>query len=112
MCLLIFISGMSKTLLAVTFTVTKIADTNDNVCDTDCSLREAISVANTTATDDEINFDAGVFGSFPQTIILSGTQLTITNNGTLTINGTVFDRGGNCFGDHRIKGIFTSEWIP
>lgn len=31
------------------FTVTKTADSNDGVCDTDCSLREAITVANATS---------------------------------------------------------------
>ena len=40
---------------AATLTVTKIADTNDNVCDTDCSLREAIFAA---ASGDTIEFAA------------------------------------------------------
>ncbi len=66
--------------------VTKTADTNDGVCDSDCSLREAITVANSTSTDEIITFDPAVFSS-PQTIILSGTELVIQNNGTLTING-------------------------
>jgi len=29
--------------LAATWTVTKTADTNDGVCDADCSLREAVA---------------------------------------------------------------------
>jgi CSLREA domain-containing protein len=69
------------------FTVTKIADTNDGVCNTDCSLREAINAANAAATNDVIAFDPAVFGS-AQTITLGGTQFQIDNNGTLTINGT------------------------
>ncbi len=72
---------------AATYTVTKIADTNDGVCDTDCSLREAITVANSTADDDIIVFSSIAFSEI-KTITLSGTELSITNNGTLTINGT------------------------
>ena len=34
---------------AAVYTVTKIADTNDGVCDVDCSLREAVAVSNATA---------------------------------------------------------------
>jgi CSLREA domain-containing protein len=72
---------------AATFTVTKVADTDDGVCDTDCSLREAISAANTAGTNDTIAFDSSVFAT-PQIISLSGTELTVEDNGTLIINGT------------------------
>ncbi len=71
---------------AAAYTVTKTADTNDGVCDADCSLREAITAANATAGNDTVEFDAAVFGT-PQTITLGGTELLIANNGTLTING-------------------------
>ncbi len=73
---------------AATFTVTKIADTNDGVCDADCSLREAIAAANLTADNDTIGFSAAIFGAAAQTIVLSGTDLIINNAGTLLINGT------------------------
>src|SRR6186713_2210958 len=59
---------------AATFTVTKTADTNDNVCDADCSLREAIVAANASTVADIINFDPTVFGN-PQTITLVSGQL-------------------------------------
>ena len=72
---------------AVTFTVTKVADTNDGVCDADCSLREAIAAANASATDDVVEFGSPVFAS-PQTITLALGELTVANNGSLTINGT------------------------
>jgi CSLREA domain-containing protein len=72
---------------AATFNVTKITDTNDGVCNADCSLREAIAAANAAATDDVIEFSSAVFGTV-QTITLGGTQLEINNNGSLTINGT------------------------
>ncbi len=76
---------------AATFTVTKTADTNDGVCDADCSLREAIGAANASPEDDIIEFDAAVFAT-PQTITLTGTEIIISGStGTLTINGTGAD---------------------
>ena len=44
---------------AATFTVSKTADTNDGVCDGDCSLREAIGAANSNAGADTISLPAG-----------------------------------------------------
>ena len=43
---------------AATLTVTKTADTNDSICDADCSLREAISTA---ISGDTIDIPAGVY---------------------------------------------------
>jgi CSLREA domain-containing protein len=80
-----FLCCLSQAAFAVTYTVTKIADTNDGMCDGDCSLREAIAAANATVDNDDIAFSA--LFSAAQTITLSGTDLIITNNGTLTING-------------------------
>ena len=48
---------------AAVFTVTKTADTNDGVCNADCSLREAITAANNTVSDDVIEFDPAVFST-------------------------------------------------
>ncbi|MBN1668464.1 MAG: CSLREA domain-containing protein [Anaerolineales bacterium] len=63
-----------------TWTVTKLADTNDGVCSSkDCSLREAIDNA---ASGDIVRFDSGLSGG---TIALSST-LTIAKN--LTIDGS------------------------
>lgn len=76
----------SVAIKATTFTVTKIADTNDGICDSDCSLREAISAANTVSSNDFITFDSSVF-STSQTIVLNGTILNIINNRGLIING-------------------------
>lgn len=67
---------------AQTLTVTKTADTNDNACDADCSLREAIAAAN---GGDAIVFSPTVF-STPQTITLTLGELQIDKN--LTITGT------------------------
>ena len=64
-------------------TVTKIDDTNDGVCNADCSLREAISTA---VSGDVINFASPLFNS-AQTITLAselsvaGKSITITGKG-------------------------------
>ena len=84
---LCFVLCLANAVSAVTYTVTKIADTSDGACDADCSLREAITAAGAASTDDAIEFSAAVFGT-AQTIVLSGTDLIITNNGGLVINGT------------------------
>lgn len=70
---------------AATFTVTKIADTDDGTCDSDCSLREAIEAARLAPTDDVIEFSS-LFDT-PQTIVLNGTRLFFNNAGIITING-------------------------
>ena len=82
--------------------VTKIADTNDGVCDiADCSLREAIGAANALPGADTIVFDASVVpGTFTLTIpganedANASGDLDITDD--LTINGaaTIIDGGG------------------
>ena len=72
---------------ATVFTVTKITDTNDGSCSADCSLREAVQAANASVNDDIIEFDPAVFAT-AQTIRLSSSALSVSNNGTLTINGT------------------------
>lgn len=71
---------------AATYTVTKVADTNDGTCDSDCSLREAVAAANGSVDDDTIQFEFPLFNS-QQTIVLSGTEIVIANNGSLTISG-------------------------
>lgn len=52
---------LSTSLWAATFTVTKTADTNDGSCDADCSLREAIDVANGTPGQDIVVIPEGVY---------------------------------------------------
>jgi len=66
---------------AATLTVTKIEDTNDGVCDADCSLREAVVAA---MSGDTVLFSE-LFNT-PQTITLTLGQITIDKN--LTITGT------------------------
>jgi CSLREA domain-containing protein len=68
-------------------TVTKIADTNDGACDTDCSLREAIAAA---ASGGTIAFDPSTFNT-PQIITLSEAEgfqgLAINKNLTILAPG-------------------------
>lgn len=85
---------------AANFTVTKITDTNDGVCDSDCSLREAIGATNALPGADTITVPAG---TYTLTIAGSGEDLNATGDlditGDLTINGagntsTTIDGGG------------------
>ena len=72
---------------SATFTVTKTADTNDGVCDADCSLREAVAAANIATANDVIQFDPQTFG-LSQTIKLMNGSLNLSGDvGSLTING-------------------------
>ncbi|MCP4425138.1 MAG: CSLREA domain-containing protein [Chloroflexi bacterium] len=84
----------------ITFTVTKTTDTNDGMCDADCSLREAIIAANTSPGDDTIVLPAGTY-----VFAIPGTDedaaatgdLDVTENLTITGAGTadtVIDGGG------------------
>jgi CSLREA domain-containing protein len=63
---------------AATWLVTKIADTNDGVCDTDCSLREAIAVS---ANSDTIRFAVSLLD---QTITLTAGALVIDKDLAIT----------------------------
>jgi len=74
------LQGTGKNVLVVT----KTADTNDGVCDADCSLREAITVANSNADADVIEFNIG--GGGAQTITHTTAFPNITQ--PLTIDGS------------------------
>ena len=89
---------------AATFTVTKTADTNDGVCNTDCSLREAIIAANTSPGPDSIIVPNGIY-----TLTIPGVgegaaaigdldilgDVTITGSGATIINGGGLGNRGN-----------------
>lgn len=66
---------------AATFMVTKTADTNDGVCNSDCSLREAIRAANAAPGADTINVPAGYY-----LLTRTGSDST-ANNGDLDLTG-------------------------
>jgi len=82
------------------YSVTKIEDTDDGICDSDCSLREAIAAA---GDGDLIRFASPLFDS-SQTITLDGTQLSISKS--VTIEGRGADRlsiSGNF--NHRVFSV-------
>lgn len=83
---LLFASALQ--IFAVNFTVTRNDDRN-LTCDSnvDCSLREAISAANQSASNDIINFATNL------SLITLTDEISILDNGTLTISGN----GANIF---------------
>jgi CSLREA domain-containing protein len=86
-------------LLAANFTVTKVADTNDGVCDAnDCSLREAIVAANALAGSDHIILGSGL--TYTLTLgpadpsaapVAASGDLDITDAVTIDGNGSTID---------------------
>lgn len=82
---LVLVLFFSSNAHAVTFTVTKTADTNDGVCNADCSLREAMNAAHANGIGaDVIEFD--IPGSGVKTISITSQLPEIRTN--LTIDGT------------------------
>jgi CSLREA domain-containing protein len=67
-----------------TFTVTKTADTNDGVCDSDCSLREAIVAANASPDANTIVIPAGVYS-----LTIPGANEDAGATGDLDVGGDV-----------------------
>ena len=68
---------------AATFEVTSLADAAADACDTDCTLRDAITDANGNGEDDTITFQSGLTG----TIGLTEGQLQHSESNALTITG-------------------------
>ncbi|HLA95094.1 MAG TPA: choice-of-anchor Q domain-containing protein [Pyrinomonadaceae bacterium] len=66
---------------ATDFTVTKSTNSNDGVCDADCSIREAVAVAQ---SGDTVIFNSNLIG---QTFTLGGSEIVITNR--ITIDGDI-----------------------
>jgi len=73
-----------------TWIVTKIIDTDDGVCNADCSLREAVAATNADVNPSLITFDPIVFSS-SQTITLLLGQLAVNNGRQVTIAGPSAD---------------------
>jgi CSLREA domain-containing protein len=84
---ILLFAGAAQQASAAIWTVTKLADTNDNLCNADCSLREAVAAAQ---AGDEITFQPALAGG---TITLAldwisiGKSLTITGIDNLKISG-------------------------
>lgn len=73
-------------------TVTKTADTNDGVCDVDCSLREAIIIANTLPRPDTIILPAG---TYMLTIAGAGENAATTGDLDITDSVTITGAGAS-----------------
>ena len=80
----LFVFWFSLTASAATFTVINTADNGAG------SLRQAVLDANSTAGDDTIEFSS--FFNTPQIIALTGGELVVAANGSLTINGPGADK--------------------
>src|SRR6266511_3765894 len=78
---------------AGSFLVTKVTDTNDGTCDTDCSLREAIIAANTAGGNATINFKQSPNDAGAWVIPLSLSLPALTADGII-IQG-LLDLSGN-----------------
>jgi CSLREA domain-containing protein len=76
---LLFALILPAALQAAVFIPNKTADTNDGVCDSDCSLREAIAAASQSPGEDVILLHAGIY-----TLTASGPA-----NGNLQIQGNL-----------------------
>jgi len=77
-----------RALAAGSLVVTKLADTNDGVCDSDCSLREAIAVAPADAT---ITFALGLSGTITLTSeidLAKGLTITGPTTGSITLDAS------------------------
>ena len=107
----VLVLGLSGVARAATITVTKTEDTKDGVCDSDCSLREAIDAANVAPDADTIVLPAGTYqlklpnlpASVPPYIISTHEDLNADGDldvtGEVTINGdgkdtTIIDGNG------------------
>lgn len=66
---------------AATWTVTKATNSNDNVCDADCSLREAVFNAD---SGDTVEFNSNLIG---QNLTLGGSEIVISKR--ITIDGNL-----------------------
>lgn len=100
---LVALSGlvMPGPLSALTFPVTKTADTNDGTCDADCSLREAIVAANAAVGLDTISF--AIPGAGPHTIAPTSQFPDITS--PVIING--YTQAGSSVNTNATGGLNT-----
>lgn len=74
---------------ATDFVVTKTNDTNDGVCDADCSLREAIAAANASPGADRVILGSGLSYTFS-----IASALTISDSLTIEGNASTVDAMG------------------
>jgi CSLREA domain-containing protein len=92
---LVFLAALAAALVfllrpasAAPFPVTKTADTNDGVCDADCSLREAIIAANLAVGADIITLPVS-----PYSLTIGGANENLAATGDLDITGDLTING-------------------
>ncbi|MBN2007024.1 MAG: DUF11 domain-containing protein [Anaerolineae bacterium] len=85
---------------ADTLVVTKTADTDDGICDADCSLREAVAIA---GSGDTITFDAGLSG---QTLVLES-EMVISK--TLTLDGSALAAHARISGNDAVRVFYVAD---
>src|SRR5262249_56025416 len=73
---------VASTAFATDFVVTKTADTNDGVCDSDCSLREAITEANLAGDASVIVLGSGLTYALSSGVLHITSSLAILGNGS------------------------------
>lgn len=83
---LLVVLCLGQAVYALDFQVNQTGDAGDGVCDSTCTLRDAILAANNAASDDTISFSYLVFNA-GATITLSGGEMVVVPNGSLTVNG-------------------------
>jgi CSLREA domain-containing protein len=75
-------------LFATTFPVTKTADTDDGICDPDCSLREAIGAANANPGADDVPIPAGIYRlSLGQLVVSDDVEIAGAGEASTIIDG-------------------------
>ena len=78
---------------ATTFPVTKTEDTDDGVCDPDCSLREAIDAANTNPGADDVPVPAGTYLlTLGQLVVSDDVSIAGAGQTSTIIDGNATDR--------------------
>ncbi|HEX3294028.1 MAG TPA: choice-of-anchor Q domain-containing protein [Solirubrobacterales bacterium] len=91
--------GLSAPALAATYTVTNTSDLGNGVCDSSCTLREAVEYANTDPnTTDDIVFASGLSGTITlteQIVITGAVDIHGPGASTLTVSG---DNNSRIFG--------------
>ena len=88
---------LSSSVSGAIFIVTKAVDTNDGVCDSDCSLREAVAAANAGSDTEDVIVFSPVISDVPLDMnngemqILSGNSIAILGFGAdhLTVQRTI-----------------------
>jgi CSLREA domain-containing protein len=102
-----FFTPIDLVLTNASFVVTTAQD-NTNETDGVTSLREAIAYANALPGPNTITFDPAVFGTTPQTIVLTGSVLELNAAATTTIQGPGADlltvSGNDASGVFEIEG--------